>query len=183
LGGGHPTITDSIVNNTTFYTTESHIQYAVRPEDNLRDLICRAYHPAFANEQGYSETKRQLEVFYKPLSMKDVTIGSLETGKTVIVGPITITANPKPTIRWIIDGETIKQGQSNQRYVVAEPVQTDVNRWNASLKIVELTLQDFSRSYKLIADNRFGETDYKVRITASDDVNGEKLHANVTTNV
>lgn len=175
LGAGHTTITDSNANNTTFYTTESQIQHAVRPEDNLRNLICRAYHPAFANDKGYSETTRQLEVFYKPLAMKDIVIGSLEIGKTVVVGPITLTSNPRPNIRWVIDGETVRQGQSNQRFIVTEPIQTDVNRWNATLKIVELTLQDFSRSFKLIAENKFGETDYKVRITASDDVNGEKI--------
>lgn len=174
LGAGHTTITDSNANNTTLYSTESQIQYAVRPEDNLSQLICRSYHPALPNE-GYSETKHQLEVFYHPLPMKDVKIGSLETGKTVNVGPITITSNPRPNIKWIIDGQQLQQGQSNQRFVATEPIDSGYNRWNVTLKIVELTLQDFSRSYRLVASNEIGTTEYKVLISASDVVNGENF--------
>lgn len=155
------------------FTTISRIQYRLKPEDDGGKLICRAEHIAYGDDK-YVSTSYNLDVYYRPLPKDKIIFGGLETGKTAIVGPIAIMANPRPNqIKWSIDGTTSVIAPSNTpKYVATAPVATN-GGWNVTLQIIDLTLEDFSRSYKLQVSNEYGVTDYTVKIQASPDINGE----------
>lgn len=175
LGAGN---TEEIENpnndsNTSYITTTSTLQFTLKAEDNGGKLICRAEHRAFGDEK-YKNTSRDLEVFYRPQPREKIVVGGLETGKTALIGPITIMSNPRPNFKWIIDGTTtIQVPSSTPKYVATNPVQTN-GGWNITLQIIDLSLQDFQRSYKIEASNEHGVTDYQVKIQASPDINGER---------
>ncbi|CRL03061.1 CLUMA_CG016224, isoform A [Clunio marinus] len=167
LGPGEEEIVDSPNEGTIYYTVYSKLRYRVRPDDNTRFLICRAYHPGYP--EGFADARMQLNVNYRPLAKPETIISGLEIGSTATIGPISIQANPRPTLRWTVDGVVIDEGQQTQRYVANEPIQVGVSIWNASLTIIELTLQDTTRTYQLRASNAFGATDYRIRIGGSQD--------------
>lgn len=155
------------------FTTISRVQYRLKPEDDGGKLICRAEHIAYGDEK-YVSTSYNLDVYYRPLPKDKIIFGGLETGKTALIGPIAIMANPRPNqIKWSIDGSTsVIAPSSTPKYVATAPVATN-GGWNVTLQIIDLTLEDFSRSYKLQVSNEYGVTDYTVKIQASPDINGE----------
>lgn len=171
LGTGQLEIVDSPNEGTTFYTVYSKLRYRLKPEDHTKNLICRSYHPGYP--EGFADTRLQLNVNYRPVPMAETIISGLDLGSSAIIGPIQIQANPRPTLKWTVDGTVINQGEQTQRFVANEPVQVDVGIWNASLTVIELTLQDTTRTYRLRANNAFGTTDYTIRIGSSSDISGE----------
>lgn len=155
---------------TTYYTVHSRIRYRLKPEDHTRNLICRASHPGYP--EGFMDAKHQLEVNYRPIALPETVISGLEIGSAANIGPITIQANPRPMLKWTVDGTVINQGEQSQRFVANEPVQVDIGLWNATLTVIELTLQDTTRTYRLRANNAYGSTDYQIRIGGSQEVAG-----------
>lgn len=171
LGPGEIETVDSSTTGTTYYTVYSKLRYMLKPQDHTQNLICRAYHPGYTPE-GFTDTRLNLNVNFRPVALPETIISGLELGSSANIGPITIQANPRPSIKWTVDGVVINQGEQTQRYVANEPVQTGVGMWNVSLTVIELTLQDTTRTYKLRANNAFGTTDYSIRIGGSQDVAG-----------
>lgn len=171
LGSGISEIIDSDTQGTIYYTVHSTLRYRLKPEDHTRNLICRANHPGY--REGFEDTRLQLNIHFRPVPMAETIISGLELGSSAHIGPITIQANPKPTLKWTVDGTVINQGEQTQRFVANEPVQVGVGLWNASLTVIELTLQDTTRTYRLRANNAFGTTDYTIRIGGSSDVAGK----------
>lgn len=171
LGSGHTEIFDSSSDGSTYWSVHSELQYQLRAEDDKQNLICRAYHSGYP--EGFLDVRQQLNINFRPVPMSDIFVPSLEIGSTATIGPIQIQANPRPTVRWSVNGVNIEQGQQKERYVAPEPVQAGIGLWNVSLTVVELTLEDTTRSYKLRATNQFGTTDYTVRIGGSQEVAGE----------
>lgn len=171
LGAGSSEVVDSSAEGTTYYTVYSRLRYRLKPEDHTKNLICRAIHPGYP--EGFADTRTQLNVNYRPVAMPEQFISGLEIGSSANIGPITIQANPRPTLKWTVDGTVINQGEQTQRFVANEPVQVGVGSWNCSLTIIELTLQDTTRTYRLRANNAFGTTDYSIRIGGSSDAAGK----------
>lgn len=171
LGPGQLEVTDSQNLESTFSTAQSTLHFRLKPEDNNGRLICRASHVGFAD--GVRDAVTQLIVRFKPVPLSEINISGLEIGSSAIIGPITIQANPTPRVSWLIDGKVMQQGEQNERFVVRDPIALEGNRWNASLQVVSLTLEDTTRSYTLRATNAIGTTDYKIRIGGSSEVAGK----------
>lgn len=164
-------IIESPDRGTIYYTVHSKLRYRLKPEDHTRHLICRATHPGY--QQKFMDARHQLDVNYRPIALPETFISGLEIGSGAVIGPITIQANPRPTLKWTVDGTVINQGEQSQRFVSSDPIQVGIGLWNASLTIVELTLQDTTRTFRLRANNAFGSTDYQIRIGGSQDAAGK----------
>lgn len=171
LGSGHVELFDSNERGTSYHTVVSTLRYTLRPEDHNRNLICRATHPGYSG--GYMDTQFQLSVNFRPVPQGEIIINGLEIGSTAEIGPITIMANPRPTLKWTVDGTIIDEGEQTDRFVASEPRQAGIGLWNATLLISQLTLQDTTRSFRLRANNAFGATDYQIRIGGSQGSSGE----------
>lgn len=171
LGSGQSEVVDSSSEGTTYYTVHSRLRYNLKPEDHTKNLICRAYHPGYP--EGFMDTRHQLNINFPPQPLGNSVISGLEIGSTAVIGPITIMANPRPTLKWTVDGTVIDEGQQSERFVANEPVQVGVGAWNASLTVVSLTLQDTTRTYQLRANNAFGTGNYQIRIGGSQDAAGD----------
>lgn len=150
----------------------SHISRILTDRDHLKLLTCRLNHPAFSS--GFTNSSVQLNVNFQPkaLSRDELFITGLEIGRTADI-EIKIRANPRPRLQWTIDGQVLHD-QQTQRYVVSQAEQTEDGRWSAKLTIIELTLQDTTKTYTLRADNAAGATDYQIRIGGSRDAESNK---------
>lgn len=109
-----------------------------------------------------------------------------------------IKANPSPHVMWNIDGTDYHQGTEQGRYAVPIPealvrqldsflprskqcVLTHIrlpslqgnNRYNVSLTIAGLTLEDLSKTYVLRASNNFGVEEYRLTLRSQDEVFSE----------
>lgn len=171
LGNGRIEVIDSQDDNTVYYSVRSTLRYRLRPEDLNKNLICRAYHPGFPD--GFNDARNQLQINFRPVPKAEILVSGLEIGTSANVGPVTIQANPRPSVKWTVDGTVINQGDQNERFVASEPVQVDMGVWNVSLTVIGFTLQDTTRKYQLRANNAFGTTDYVIRIGEAQDVTGE----------
>lgn len=171
LGAGQVEIVDSPNEGTLYYTVYSRLRYRLKPEDHTQNLICRAYHPGYPD--GFLDTRHQLNINFRPIPLSETIVSNLEIGTSAFIGPITIQANPKPTLKWTVDGTVINQGEQTSRFVASEPTQIGIGLWNASLTVIELTLQDTTRTYRLRANNKFGTTDYQIRVGGSQDTSGK----------
>lgn len=171
LGSGHIELFDSSESGNTYHTVVSTLRYTLRPDDHTKNLICRASHPGFSG--GFSDVRVQLNVNFRPVPQSEIIISGLEIGITAQVGPISIQANPRPSLKWTIDGTVIDEGEQTDRFVASEPRQAGIALWNVSLTITQLTLQDTTRTFRLRANNAFGSTDYQIRIGGSQDRSGE----------
>ena len=177
LGPGTSEIIDSEIPESTFFTTISRLQLRLKPDDNNVRLICSASHIGFT--EGTRNTSYQLRVRFRPIPLSEIHVTGLEIGNSAVIGPITIQANPTPKVQWVIDGRVMNQGEQNERFVVRDPVSIGESRFNASLQVVSLTLEDTARSYMLRATNALGTTDYKIRIGGSQEVAGENFLNNL----
>lgn len=88
-------------------------------------------------------------------------------GQTAFIN-ITISSNPRPRTEWIVNGESIPQGNRNGRYEASEPIDLGLSRYNITLTIAELTLEDTTVDYRLKASNALGQTEYMVRVSSSE---------------
>lgn len=150
----------------------SHITHLLSPDDNLKMLICRLEHPTFAN--GFTNTSTQLSVNYQPmaLSRDELYIAGLETGRSADIS-VRIRSNPRPRLQWTVDGTILREGDQTPKYVVSQAEQTEDGRWEAKLTVIELTLQDTTKTYLLRASNEFGVNDYPIRIGGSPSPDGK----------
>lgn len=155
----------------SYQTVRSHLRYTLKPEDHTKNLICRAKHSGY--REGFSDVRIQLSVNFRPVPQGEIIVSGLEIGTSANIGPVTIHSNPRPTLKWTVDGTVINQGEQTQRFVASDPIQVGVGVWNATLTVVDLTLQDTTRTYKLRASNAFGTTDYQIRIGGSQDASGK----------
>lgn len=171
LGQGRIEVFDSSERGNSYHTVISTLRYTLRPEDHTRNLICRASHPGY--QAGFLDTRTQLSVNFRPVPLAEVIISGLEIGKSAQIGPVTIQANPRPTLKWTVDGTVINEGEQTDRFIASEPVQSGISLWNVTLTVTQLTLQDTQRTYRLRANNAFGATDYQIRIGGSQDASGE----------
>jgi hypothetical protein len=135
----------------------------LRPEDNGKDLFCRAYH--FALKQQYEEVKTQISVRYPPQQLNPTHIYGLILGQTALI-TVTIRANPRPQTQWLVDGQAIQQGTRLDRFEASEPVDLGSGEFNVTLAIADLTLEDTTKVFTLKANNQYGSTDYTVRISS-----------------
>jgi CD80-like C2-set immunoglobulin domain len=171
LGPGEIEVVESTNNESTFASIHSKIQIRLTAEDNNARLVCSASHIGFQN--GPRNATHQIIVRFRPVPLSETSISGLEIGNSAVIGPITIHANPRPTIQWLIDGKIMNQGEQNERFEARNPVELEGNRYNVSLQVVLLTLEDTTRSYALRATNAIGTTDYKIRIGGSSEFAGE----------
>lgn len=81
---------------------------------------------------------------------------------------ITIESNPRPQTEWIVNGDSVQQGNRNGRYEASVPVDLGLSKYNITLTIAELTLEDTTVDYRLKASNALGQTEYIVRISSSE---------------
>lgn len=160
-----------VIDSDIYSTAVSTLQFRVKPEYNNKRLICKTEHVGFPD--GSRSTSHQLVVNFRPIPLSDTHIQGLEIGSSAVIGPVTIQANPAPKIMWVIDGKVMNQGEQNEKFIVREPVNIGGSRYNASLQVVSLSLEDTTRSYKLRATNALGTTDYVVRIGGSQEAAGE----------
>ncbi|XP_050095175.1 fasciclin-3-like isoform X2 [Anopheles aquasalis] len=152
--------------NKRYFTAQSILVRTIRAEDNGKRLTCQAQHMAYP--QGVSNTDLVLNVNFQPQALQDQVIYGLQVGRTS-VATVTIISNPPPTIFWNIDGIDYHQGTENGRFAVPIPEPLGNNRYNVSLTIAGLTLEDLSRTYTLRASNAFGSEDYRVFLRSQGD--------------
>ena len=171
LGPGHVEVFDSQDRGNSYHTVVSTIRYILRPEDHTKNLICRVSHPGY--QEGFLDTRTQLSVNFRPVPMSEIVISGLEIGSSAEIGPISILANPKPILKWTVDGTVINEGEQTDRFVANEPRQVGIALWNITLTVTQLTLQDTTMTYRLRASNPFGATDYQIRIGGSPGSSGE----------
>ncbi|XP_049543204.1 fasciclin-3-like isoform X3 [Anopheles darlingi] len=152
--------------NKRYFTAKSLLVRTIRAEDNGKRLTCQAQHMAYP--QGVSLTDLVLNVNFQPQALQDQVIYGLQVGRTS-VATVTIISNPPPTVFWNIDGIDYHQGTENGRFAVPIPEPLGNNRYNVSLTIAGLTLEDLSRTYTLRASNAFGSEDYRVFLRSQGD--------------
>lgn len=164
---------ETLTEQNGYETVTSKVRRILRADDNLKSLTCRVEHTAFEN--GYTNTTHQLQVNYPPqaISRNELYVGSLTIGNSADIA-ITIRSNPKPLLEWTVDGKTLKEGTTSDRFVVKEAEQVDDGRYLAKLTVIQLTLEDVSKTFLLRARNNFGTQDYPIRIGGSPDENGKR---------
>uniref|UniRef100_A0A2M4A871 Putative cell adhesion molecule 4 n=3 Tax=Anopheles triannulatus TaxID=58253 RepID=A0A2M4A871_9DIPT len=153
--------------NKRYFTARSLLVRTIRAEDNGKRLTCQAQHMAYP-QGGVSMTDLVLNVNFQPQALQDQVIYGLQVGRTG-VATVTIISNPPPTVFWNIDGIDYHQGTENGRFAVPIPEPLGNNRYNVSLTIAGLTLEDLSRTYTLRASNAFGSEDYRVFLRSQGD--------------
>lgn len=117
------------------------------------------------------------------------TIYGLQLERTALV-TVTVQSNPRPNTQWNINNNIfLNEGDTRERYEAQVPekavsinariyeiymrkilfvlVQGD-GKWNVTLVIDKLTLEDTTKSYKLIAGNQLGREEYTIKISGSD---------------
>lgn len=150
----------------------SRITHILRPEDNLKLLICRLEQSALEN--GFTNVTTQLDVKYQPmaLSREELHIPGLQIGSNVDI-KVLIRANPRPHLRWTIDGVDVRVGDQNRKYDASDAIRVEDGRWEAKLTVAALTLEDTLKTYTLRAENGIGNhMDYAIRIGGSPDIEG-----------
>lgn len=164
LGPGQLEVSKRLENNLTLFTAQSTLTYRLNPEDNNANLICRESHRGHPDEAGnLRDVVKQLTVKFPPVPQADIEISSLEIKSSAKIGPITVHANPQPTVQWIIEGRNLDQTIIADRYI-GDLVPVEGERWNASLQLNNMSVVDDTRSVLLRASNEFGTTDYRVNV-------------------
>uniref|UniRef100_A0A182NP83 Ig-like domain-containing protein n=1 Tax=Anopheles dirus TaxID=7168 RepID=A0A182NP83_9DIPT len=153
-----------------FFTASSVLTRTIRAEDNGKRLTCQAQHVAYP--EGVSHTNVILTVNFQPQALPEQTVYGLQLGRTATVS-VAIKANPAPRVLWNIDGMDYLQGTEQGRYAVPNPEALGNNRYNVSLTIAGLTLEDLSKVYLLRASNNFGAEDYRLNLRSQDEVVNE----------
>uniref|UniRef100_A0A182K1W7 Ig-like domain-containing protein n=1 Tax=Anopheles christyi TaxID=43041 RepID=A0A182K1W7_9DIPT len=156
--------------NKRFFTASSTLTRSIRAEDNGKRLTCQAQHLAYP--EGVSRTDLILDVNFQPQALPDQVVYGLQLGRTATASMI-IKANPSPRVMWNIDGTDYHQGTEQGRYAVPIPEALGNNRYNVSLTIAGLTLEDLSKTYVLRASNNFGTEDYRLTLRSQDEVFSE----------
>jgi hypothetical protein len=106
-------------NNQTLYTVNSHLIRFVQPDDDGKELICRATHSALP-APGYLDTKTIVQVRYSPMALPEQRITGLVLGGTAQI-TVPVRANPRPRIQWKIDGRMYEEGTQDSRYIINAP--------------------------------------------------------------
>ncbi|XP_063708024.1 fasciclin-3 isoform X2 [Culicoides brevitarsis] len=142
------------------------IAFTIEDFHNGKTLTCRSEH--FAYPGGMKEVSAHLRVNYAPVPEPVKTIYGLQLERTAFV-TVTIQSNPQPNTHWSIDNKVhMSEGESKERYEAQAPREVGEGKWNVTLVIDKLTLEDTTKSYKLIADNALGRQEYMIKISPSD---------------
>jgi CD80-like C2-set immunoglobulin domain len=161
LGSGRIEILKKVNDDSETMTVRSTLKYLLKSGDHSKELKCVATHPGSLLNKSFARI--QLFVNFRPLPQPDINIFGVKIGKSTVIGPITIQASPQPTFKWIIDGKVLDKFETG-KFVFIQPIQIDVNRWNASLFVGELTSEDLTRKIQLNAVNYYGSTNFTVRL-------------------
>ncbi|XP_058065868.1 fasciclin-3-like isoform X2 [Anopheles bellator] len=152
--------------NKRVFSATSVLVRSIRAEDNGKRLTCQAQHMAYP--EGVSRTDLVLNVNFQPQALPDQVVYGLQLGRTGSASVVVI-ANPPPKVFWNIDGVDYQQGTEQGRYAVPIPEPLGNNRYNVTLTIAGLSLEDLSRTYTLRASNAFGSEDYRVFLRSQSD--------------
>uniref|UniRef100_A0A182NQB3 Ig-like domain-containing protein n=1 Tax=Anopheles dirus TaxID=7168 RepID=A0A182NQB3_9DIPT len=148
----------------------SSLTRTIRAEDNEKRLTCQAQHVAYP--EGVSRTHLILTVNFQPQALPEQTVYGLQLGRTATVS-VVIKANPAPRVLWSIEGMGYHQGTEQGRYAVPNPEALGKNRYNVSLTIAGLTLEDLSKVYMLRASNKIGTEVYRLELRSQGEVMNE----------
>lgn len=169
------------------FTTSVGIEYRLSPEDDGKDLICKAIQ--FSDDSENRATKLQLNIqckfyFYanlmekfidliflfiadSPVAQEEFHVYGLDLGQTATIN-VTIRANPAPRVQWTVDGNAINEGDRYERYSANTPIPLGNGYYNVTFSIGGLTLEDTTKTYYFRASNQQGGRDYSVKISSSD---------------
>lgn len=81
---------------------------------------------------------------------------------------VTVLANPRPRIEWLVNGNSVNEGSQSGRYHALEPVDLGHGQYNVTLSIAELTIEDTAMEYTLKVSNNIGDEVYSVLISSSE---------------
>jgi hypothetical protein len=144
----------------------------LRPEDNMKRLICRISHSGFSN--GFQDVVHQLNVNYQPVPLAETVIKGFEIDRNVEV-VMNISAHPKPRFQWNVDGNVLEEGKHTQKYLASRSEQLEYGKWQAKLTIFSLKREDTMKSITLRADNQVNNpTDYKIQIAIGSDIESKR---------
>jgi hypothetical protein len=139
----------------------------LRPEDNMKRLICRISHSGFSN--GVQDIVHQLNVNYQPVPLPETVIKGFEIDRNAEV-VMHISAHPKPRFQWNVDGNVLEEGKQTQKYLTSRSEQLEDGKWQAKLTIFSLRREDTMKAITLRADNKVSNpTDYKIQIAIGSD--------------
>ncbi|XP_026467486.1 fasciclin-3-like [Ctenocephalides felis] len=151
-------------------TSVQNITRRLQPNDDGRRLTCVARHLAYRKPNQASVIHHIIKVQYEPLPReRPIGIFGVTLGELAYIN-VTIEANPRPVLEWTVNGESIPEGSidSTQRFEVTSAQPLGQNRYNATLRISDLTLEDTTKEYRLRARNEIGMTEYEIRISSSE---------------
>ena len=140
-----------------FYSFSSSLNYTLTAADHGQTLTCLTKYSKTAVELS-SRGTIQLFVNFKPEIVVEV-ISKIEAGNPGSIGPIIVTANPKPQFEWFVNGKLLTSS-GNEKFVANTPTQIDTNRFSASLSYNSLTETELNPKIELKATNEFGSCSY-----------------------
>lgn len=140
--------------------------------DNGKELKCVANHIALGLSTLHHPIFK-LDVYFKP-KFEDTEKCAFAIGKFGKV-VVTIRANPKPTVEWLVGATKIPEGGGDERFHALNLIESEEQAtWDAMLNIYEVKSEYVKKNYTLIARNIVGENKSKLEISAcpvlSDDI-------------
>lgn len=101
----------------------------------------------------------------KPIELPLTVISGLKIGESEDV-TITFCSSTKPlSLIWTVGGRRIYYGAKASKYISREIVALkEVNCWNATLHIMDLTPADIELNYNLQIKNSLGAVDYHIKL-------------------
>lgn len=172
------------INNNLQVTTALRLERRLRADDDTRVLACRSQHLAYPEPQDTRYqliVRRKMDIYQfkmwywypfhsildRPIALPETNIFGLILGSSATIN-ITIRANPRPRVEWLIDGQLYREGIQGEKYSVYQVEDLGGSFYNATLTITSLTFEDTTKLYTLKASNEFGVQDYSVRISSSE---------------
>lgn len=134
--------------------------------DNGKNLKCVGRHIALGNGTVH-HSPVILNVLFPPKPESEVIVQCIYVIGLPQVIVVTFKANPRPTIQWLIDKETVPDGakDTSGRFMAFNLSDADQSTWKAVLYIDKVRPENVRKNYVLIANNSLGEVKYKVVIS------------------
>lgn len=86
---------------------------------------------------------------------------------------VNVSSYPPPNkVSWTIDGKTIDEGRSNERYEAVYKRNLGHNMYEVALKIKNLDEEDLAKKIELKVINDLGSAEYVININSTDDGSG-----------
>lgn len=142
--------------------TVSVVTLEVIEDFDSKPLSCRVWQSQ--SPAKYLEARQKLSIHYKPLNLPPKIISDLNAGDDVEV-EVVFRSNPKPSsLIWIAGDKKIYYGTKGSKFISREISWLGRNYWNASLRIMNLTREDFDSSYSLLVKNAEGVAEYQIEL-------------------